>query len=195
MNFLAHIFLSGSDEGRIIGNFIGDFVKGKEVNNYSKEIRKGILLHRSIDEYTDSHEVVIQSKIRLRPKYRHYAPVIVDLYYDHFLAHYWENFSAKALKDFTSGFYELTGKYDHVIPQRAKHMLHYMANDDWLYNYQFLIGLEKALTGLSRRTSYDSKMDEAIDDLKENYDAFKHEFYSFFPDLQSHAKNFIEQKL
>ena len=85
MNFLAHIYLSFEDTDLTIGNFIGDFVKGNELDNYSDSIKKGIQLHRAIDSYTDSHEVVQKSKERLRDKYRHYSGVIVDIYYDHFL--------------------------------------------------------------------------------------------------------------
>ena len=81
MNFLAHIYLSGDYPKLMIGNFIGDFVKGRNLlEQFDSEIAAGIDLHRAIDEYTDSHPVVTQSKNRLRPSYRHYAPVIVDMY-------------------------------------------------------------------------------------------------------------------
>src|SRR5690349_12341831 len=100
MNFLAHIFLSGDDPEIMVGNFIGDFVKGRNLDDrFSSGIVKGIELHRAIDEYTDSHPVVAQSKNRLRPKYRHYAPVIVDVFYDHFLAKNWKNYHPTSLED------------------------------------------------------------------------------------------------
>ncbi len=90
MNFLAHIYLSGNQERVMIGNFIGDFVKGKAWEEFDSAIQRGILLHREIDRYTDDHEVVIKTKERLRPKYHHYAPVISDVFYDHFLASLWK---------------------------------------------------------------------------------------------------------
>ncbi|MEQ8424061.1 MAG: DUF479 domain-containing protein, partial [Cyclobacteriaceae bacterium] len=90
MNFLAHIYLSGDNAQLMIGNFIGDFVKGKNLSaRYNPDVVLGIELHRAIDEYTDSHDVVQKSKVRLRPKYRHYSGVIVDMFYDHFLAKNW----------------------------------------------------------------------------------------------------------
>ena len=87
MNFLAHIYLSGEDTPLMIGNFIGDFVKGNEYKNFPADIQNGVLLHREIDSYTDSHEIVLESKKRLREKYRHYSGVITDIFYDHYESH------------------------------------------------------------------------------------------------------------
>ena len=192
MNFLAHIHLSGKNEPIIIGNFIGDFVKGKEIDNYDERIRNGIVLHREIDHFTDNHEVVLESKKRLRPRYRHYAPVIIDVYYDHFLATHWSKYSSEDLKRFTEHFYALTANYKDQIPDRARYILRYMKRDNWLYNYQFLDGIRRALTGMSQRTKYDSKMEHAVEELRENYESFEQEFFEFFPALQSHCDAFIK---
>ena len=93
MNFLSHLYLAGNSEGLIIGNFIADSVKGSAYNNFSKEIQQGLILHRKIDSFTDSHPVVEQSKQRLRAKYKKYSSVIVDIYYDHYLAINWKKYS------------------------------------------------------------------------------------------------------
>lgn len=191
MNFLAHIYLSGNNEELMVGNFIGDFVKGNQLDEYNNEIQQGIRLHRAIDHYTDTHDVVLQSKIKLREKYRHYAPVIVDVYYDHFLAKNWTKFSTVPLEEFTSQFYDTISNYYDVIPKGAIHMLSYMSKDNWLYNYQFIEGMDKALTGMSRRTKFDSKMEEASKSLQEHYDELSKEFFTFFPDLQNHVKQFL----
>lgn len=192
MNFLAHIFLSGADEKLTVGNFIGDFVKGSQLNDYSERVKQGILLHREIDRYTDSHEVVKESKDRLRAGYRHYAPVIVDVFYDHFLAKNWNEFSDTDLEHFTKSFYDMIYRYREDIPSQAKHMLAYMKRDSWLYNYRLTEGIHRALSGMSRRTKFDSKMEFAINDLEKNYDAFKAEFMTFFPDLRLHSKQFLK---
>src|SRR5215471_3876269 len=79
MNFLAHLYLSGNNAPVMLGNFIGDFVKGRQaLSQLSPEVARGVELHRAIDTFTDSQPLVAQSKNRLRPKYRHYAGVIVD---------------------------------------------------------------------------------------------------------------------
>lgn len=192
MNFLAHIYLSGANEELMVGNFIGDFVKGGHLDDYSPAIQQGIRLHREIDSYTDSHEIVLESKIKLREKYRHYAPVIVDVYYDHFLSKNWSRFSSVPLKEFTHDFYHIMGAYHDRIPKGAIHMLSYMSKDDWLYNYQFIEGMNKALTGMSRRTTFESKMEEASQSLQEHYEELSAEFFAFFPDLENHVKQFLK---
>jgi acyl carrier protein phosphodiesterase len=174
----------------MIGNFIGDFVKGKDFENYDNGIRKGILLHRAIDDFTDSHPIVKQSKKRLQPKYRHYSPVIADVFYDHFLSSLWSNYSKTPLLSYTESFYQLASSTQ-VIPQPAKHMLKYMSSGNWLFNYQYLDGIHQALSGMSRRTKFDSKMEYATEDLRKNYEDFKAEFVAFFPELVSHSRQFL----
>ncbi len=192
MNFLAHLLLSGENDKVKIGNFIGDFVKGNQIEEYEKDIQFGIRLHREIDSYTDAHPVVLQSKKRLRPSFGHYSPVIVDVYYDHFLAKNWAAFSSTDLKEFTVQFYEMISKYSSVIPQAVNHMLVYMSKKNWLYNYQFIDGIDRALTGMSKRTKFNSKMEVAAISLKKNYTEFEDEFQQFFPDLQKHAQTFFK---
>ena len=187
MNFLAHIYLSQGHPKVTIGNFIGDFVKGTQIDRYDDEIRKGILLHRAIDHFTDTHEIVKKSKDRLRGNFRHYAPVIVDVFYDHILAREWKKYAQEDLNDFVQGFYQLTMDFSEEIPQSARHMLTYMKRDNWLYNYQFIEGINRALSGMSRRTKFESKMDVAAKELSLHYEAFRDEFQLFFPELQAHC--------
>lgn len=177
----------------MIGNFIGDFVKGRAYEDFEPEIRKGILLHREIDAYTDNHEVVLKSKERLRPKHHHYAPVIVDVFYDHFLSSLWLNYHKVPLKTFTTSFYNLTANYKNIIPEKAISMLEHMEKDDWLFNYQYVDGISKALGGMSRRTTFESNMDEATKDLQDNYAAYQQEFITFFPDLEWHVKSCLNK--
>ncbi|SNT04701.1 Acyl carrier protein phosphodiesterase [Ekhidna lutea] len=190
MNFLAHLYLSGADKELLVGNFIGDFVKGSQMDEYTDGIQKGIRLHRAIDFYTDNHDTVLQSKIRLREKFRHYAPVIVDVFYDHFLARDWGQFSDTPLKEYTESFYETMSDYHETVPKGVVHMLSFMAQDNWLYNYQFIEGIDRALTGMSRRTKYENKMDEASKALKNHYEDFEKEFHQFFPELEEFVANF-----
>ena len=136
MNFLAHIYLSGTNPKTMVGNFIGDFVKGRNLlDQFEAEIALGIELHRSIDEFTDHHPVVLKSKVRLRPKYRHYAAVIVDVFYDHFLSKYWNNYHTEPLTDFSMGVYKTLRDHWSVLPESVKGMLPYMMKDNWLLNY------------------------------------------------------------
>ncbi|MEQ8244210.1 acyl carrier protein phosphodiesterase [Fulvivirga sp.] len=191
MNFLAHIYLSGNNEPLMVGNFIGDFVKGNQLNDFESEITRGVNLHRAIDEYTDQHPVVSKSKDKLREKYRHYSGVIVDIYYDHFLAKNWSDYHKTDLLTFTKQFYNAINNYHNILPKGAKYMLPYMMENNWLYNYSKVEGISRALGGMSRRTKFDSKMDEAVVDLRAYYDEFEKEFKEFFVDLQSFVAQWL----
>lgn len=195
MNFLAHLFLSGDDPEIMVGNFIGDFVRGRHVHEqFIHKIALGIELHREIDEFTDSHLVVLESKKRLRPKYRHYAPVIVDVFYDHFLAVHWPTMHSQSLPDFAAHAYFQLEKHEAMLPERVLLMMPYMIRGNWLVNYGKTEGIHRALTGMSRRTPYESKMEEAVHDLEKYFKEFEAEFLLFFPDLKQMSESFIKAK-
>lgn len=194
MNFLAHIYLSGNNSNIMVGNFIGDFVKGRNLlEQFNHEIAAGIELHRFIDEYTDHHPVVRESKIRLRAKYHHYAPVIVDVYYDHFLSRYWDNYSTVPLLEYSIRTYDTLRSYWPILPSGIQQLLPYMIKDNWLLNYGTLDGIDKTLRGMAHRSKYNSRMEESLTDLQENYDAFRSEFEEFFPALVKHSEEFIKE--
>jgi len=194
MNFLAHLYLSGSRTKIMVGNFIGDFVKGRNLSDrYEPEIVAGIEMHRAIDLFTDHHPLVAQSKNRLRPKYRHYSGVIVDVFYDHFLARNWNQYHKEVLPDFTRRVYAIIQQHNTILPDDVKHMLPYMIQGNWLLNYARVEGIHRALSGMASRTPYESKMNEATVDLEASYDEFKKEFEEFFPLLHQWADHWLEE--
>jgi acyl carrier protein phosphodiesterase len=195
VNFLAHLFLSKDDPEIMVGNFIGDFVRGRNLESvYTKKIALGIELHREIDAYTDKHEIVMESKKRLRPKYRHYSPVIVDVFYDHFLAAGWPAFHPQLLTDFAANAYSTINLHEPILPQRVTYMLPYMTKGNWLVNYAHVEGINRALTGMSQRTPYESKMNEATLDLEKHYNDFQKEFNDFFPQLKKFCDDWLNNK-
>jgi acyl carrier protein phosphodiesterase len=194
VNFLAHLYLSGDDQKIQLGNFIGDFVKGRpEQLDYDREIVRGIELHRAIDEYTDSHPIVLESKVRLRPKYRHYSSVIVDVYYDHFLAKNWHDYHEELLPEYADKVYGMVEKNLPILPKQVQRMLPYMIRGNWLVNYAQIEGIHRALYGMASRSKYDSKMDEASEDLREHYNEFYKEFAAFFPELSNYCKGWLNE--
>jgi len=192
MNYLAHAYLSGEDEELLVGNFIADAVKGKNFKGYLPGIKRGIELHRAIDYFTDTHPVNKESRLRLVPKYRHYSSVVVDLYYDHFLAANWEKYHSMNLENYTQKVYFILKKYNSSLPEHVKMMLSFMVPQDWLLQYASVKGIGKALSGLSHRTKFESKMDEAVHELTQDYDLFLNEFLIFFPLLQKFVHNYLE---
>jgi acyl carrier protein phosphodiesterase len=183
MNFLAHIFLSGDDEDLMIGNFIADFVKGNKKNEYPQLIRKGIELHRSIDDFTDHHPVTSCSKKRLYPLQHKYAPVVVDIFYDHFLAKNFSRFSGIPLADYAGKTYETLWDRRKVMPPRVIQFLPYMIEQNWLLSYATLEGIERTLTGLGRRLAFENRLHQARVHLEADYAGYEQEFFEFFAQL------------
>lgn len=184
MNFLAHIFLSGDDELLKIGNFMADGVRGKKYEEFPLPIQRGILLHRFIDTYTDAHTIFKQSTQRLHANYHHYSGVIVDMFYDHFLAKNWSFYHDVPLEVYAANFYELLENHFDILTPRVQNMLPYMKKNNWLYNYQSIEGLQLILTQMDNRTQNQSKMKEATNELTQYYNEFENEFTLFFKDLQ-----------
>ncbi|MAP80933.1 MAG: ACP phosphodiesterase [Aequorivita sp.] len=187
MNFLAHIYLSGDDEDIIIGNFIADGIKGKRYQKFPPAIAKGILLHRAIDTFTDSHPIVHQSTARLHKNYGHYSGVIVDILYDHFLAKNWSTYSVVPLDEYVENFYKLLRKNFTILPARIQRMMPYMIADNWLLSYATVEGIGKILTQMNVRTKGVSKMNLAVEELVTYYDDFEKEFTLFFEELRAHS--------
>lgn len=189
MNFLAHIYLSGENPQVQLGNFLADMVKPKDRDLYSIDFQRGIELHLAIDEFTDHHEVVRESKKLLWDKYRHYSAVVVDIFYDHFLALQWDQYAQTPLRLFVNKFYELMHAEFPRLPEGGQRILPFMEAQDWLYNYQYTSGIHRVLQGMSRRASFKSKMEDGVEDLNLHYEEFQNHFNLFFPELESFVKN------
>ena len=188
MNFLAHIYLSGDNDLIKIGNFMADGIRGKQFEQFPDDVQKGILLHRFIDTYTDSHDIFRQSTKRLHEKYHHYAGVIVDIVYDHFLAKNWEKYSDEKLDCFVNQFYRSLHENYPILTEKTQDMMPYMIKQNWLLSYQTVEGIHQILTQMDRRRSKNqSNMQFASAELKEFYPEFEREFTLFFEDMKTQA--------
>lgn len=197
MNYLAHFYLSHDNENLILGNLIADSMNGRldspRYSSFSREIILGIKLHREIDWFTDNHPIVRQSIHRLQPKYHKYSGVIVDMYYDHLLARNWNKFSKTPLELYSSRVYQVFEENKEIIPLKMNRLVHSMISRDWLSNYRFEENLNWAFVGLSKRAKFDSKMENALEDLMENYLEYLNEFSDFFPQIIDHCNQFLEK--
>ena len=183
MNFLAHLYLSKNDTNIMIGNFIADHIRGNNYEGFSKEIQQGIFLHREIDTFTDAHAIVRKSKRRLHERYRHYDGVIIDIFYDYFLAKNWSEYSAIPLDVYTDSINQLFNEISAELPVKSQNFIKYMIEYNILFNYQFKDGIERVLKGMNSRTKGKSKMDLAIEDLRNLEVEFEEDFTLFFKDL------------
>jgi acyl carrier protein phosphodiesterase len=194
MNFLAHIYLSGDNDEIKLGNFIGDYVKGNTYNKYPTLVRKGILLHRKIDSFTDSHSIVKKHKSLFYDKYHKYAGIIIDILYDHFLAHYWHMFSEVEFNEYVDDVNEFLLSNIENMPPELKKIVPGLIHHNWLSSYKTIEGIESVLIGMSKGTSLPAEYTYAILILRKNYENIRHEFFNYFPQLIEYVKKELDLK-
>ncbi len=187
MNYLAHIYLSKNDKELRIGNFIADSVRGKDFSMFPKRVAQGIILHRHIDTFTDQHAIVKQSKNRIRKKYGHWSGLIVDIYYDHFLAANWKDYHSQPLMKYVETFYNDLLEHYSILPDRVQGFLPIMIEQNWLKSYETIEGISNIFNQMNMRTKGISKMDTAPNDLVENYSDLENDFHLFMKDLKSYV--------
>jgi acyl carrier protein phosphodiesterase len=183
MNYLAHLFLSQYTPGFIIGSLLGDFVKGDIKYIHDRDIRRGIELHRKIDIYTDAHNIVGSSKSIISPKRRRFAGILIDIFYDHFLAKKWSEYSNTQLFDFSQNVYKLLQTNQDSLPESLKLILPNIIAEDWLTSYGEVRGIENALSRISARVKRENNIKDGIEDLLFSYQQLESNFLVFFPDL------------
>ncbi|NJP09697.1 MAG: DUF479 domain-containing protein [Leptolyngbyaceae cyanobacterium RU_5_1] len=188
MNYLAHLYLANETPELIIGSILGDFVKGTLQNLYTPDIRNGIELHRKIDSYTDSHQVVHASKCIITAQRRRFAGIMIDLFYDHFLAKSWSQYSSISLYDFSQHVYGVLVESQAILPDSLGKILPYMIEQNWLISYQEINHIGRALNGISRRLKRPNSLLNSAEELEWNYLLFEENFQIFFPELI----NFVE---
>lgn len=193
MNHLAHCFLSFGDEDLLVGNFIGDFVKGSAWRDYDKGVQQGILLHRTIDAFTDEHPAARQSKERIRSFAGRYAAAVTDVLYDHLLALHWEQYATGSFEVFAANTYEQLKNRAEEMPAELKERLPRMLAGRFLHGYTYREGLEWALDRFSRRMVGGMDAAALVDFFFNNIEAFSKDFQAFFPDLMAVARLRIKE--
>lgn len=180
MNYLAHLYLSGSDEELIIGNMAGDFIRQRDVALASTDIQRGIHLHRSIDTFTDGHPIFRQGLVRLRPNHGKYAAVVQDILYDHLLAKFWSRYSNQSLTTFAADKYELFSRRLEDLPGKLKHRIPKMMEHHFIESYADKEKVHYIFTKMDERTKYPSQFYMAMQDYEASQLLFDQEFFTFF---------------
>lgn len=186
MNFLAHLYLSGPDDDDLVGNLLGDFIKGPLADTPPR-YRDGIELHRRIDSFTDDHVTVATSRRRIEGERRRFAGVIVDMCYDHFLARDWDQHTDEPLEAFSARVYGLLRERRDHLPPRLARALPWMQRQDWLVSYREPAGIALALNGIGRRLKRGNALSGAGDELLTHYEGLGEDFRAFFPELEAYV--------
>lgn len=183
MNFLAHLYLSGDNPHIQIGNFIGDHVKGRDYEKYAPLIKQGILLHRKIDHFTDTHPIVRQSSQRLKEGYGRYAGIVTDVFYDHFLGVNWDDFSDVPLKQFVNQVHRVLMRNYFKLPNNVKRFLPFMVKSRRLETYATKEGIQRSLEIMANYSSLPNETKWAMLQMEQYYTEFNDEFRSFFKEI------------
>ncbi len=189
MNFLAHFYLCKEKEHLIVGNFLADVLRGKQIHELPESIGIGIQMHREIDEFTDKHPIVRKLNAFLNPRYARYSSIVVDILFDFLLANHWNQYSNKHLDEYSAMIYHVLGNHEHLFNERAQRLYHYMSTGDWLANYKTKAGINMALNGMSSRASFENNMHSGYQEIENHRSFLEDSFNKFFPDLI----NFVSQ--
>lgn len=189
MNFLAHLYLSPDEDEVLLGSLMGDFVKGPLARGAAHGAQLGMLLHRKIDAYTDAHAVVLASRNRISGRRRRYAGIMIDVFYDHFLASQWERYSGGPLDAFAQRVYALLMHNLDRLPGRLREMAPRMAAQDWLTSYRDVDAVHDVLDRMSRRFPRATALHDAGLELVGQYDGLRADFDTFFPELIAFARD------
>jgi len=192
MNYLAHAYLSFGVPAITVGNLISDFVKGKQKFTYPAAIQQGIVLHRAIDTFTDTHAITRQAKTFFREPYGLYAGPLVDVAYDHFLA---VDPVIPDLKAFAQQTYKQVEENGAFLPERFARMFFYMRTQDWLYNYRYRQSILDSFSGLARRAAYMGSAEAAGRLFETHYTQLQACYREFFPELKDFASGTLQQLL
>lgn len=193
MNYLAHLLLSDGTPESLVGNMMGDFVKGDLAGRFSPGIRRGIERHRKIDSFAAGNPCFIASKRRLESSYRHYKGILVDMYYDHFLASDWEIYSSQPLAEFIHTAYATLEEFRAVLPDDLQKILPVMFTGNWLLSYRDLAGIADVLKRMSARLRRANPLSSGIDELVRHYVPLREDFHAFFPQLIVYVDSFNSQ--
>ena len=191
MNYLAHIFLSGSNRKVQLGNFVGDAVKGSSYKDYPRDMCKGILLHRAIDDYTDRHPAVREMVQTLKPEFGRYSGVLLDIYFDYLLASRFETFSGVSLKKYSRRFYTTIIINYRYLPTRFKGFIWHFIMTDRLGKYATPDGIREALNIMVEYRHIDISVDKAIRYMQEHTEELFAVFQPFFIELQDYCVEYI----
>ena len=188
MNWLAHLQLSGESATTRIGNLLPDILPISVLRNIDDRFSTGIDLHRAIDSFTDRHEIFRESRSLVVGELRRYSPILIDMFYDHFLARDWSVYSDQPLASFVEEFDASIEELGEFLPEKALTRLRQIRDGRLLLSYRETAGIELALERIGKRTRRQVKLAQGIESLRSNYEAMAKQFHEFYPQLKAHVE-------
>jgi len=194
MNFLFHLYLSGDDPDVLTGNLMGDFVKGRIGDHYPPRMRSGIVLHRRIDSFAQNHLLFRQSKQRIDPGFGHWRGVLVDMFYDHFLADEWNRWSPESFESYLSRARRTVENNHRYLPERMRGLLPIIF-DTMLPSYRTVAGVGLSLERMSQRIQRVNPLAEGAGELQRNHAGLQNDFREFMPEVQRNVSDYLMENV
>ena len=184
MNYLAHTALSKATPMSLIGNLLGDFMKGVNRDALYPEIREGLENHREVDALTDRHPDVVSLKPLFQDQTRRFAGVAIDIYFDYLLCKHWDSFYVLPLSDFIEQTYALLDNYRHLVPSETmRFALGRMTTQDWFSAYRDEGMIFKVIERAASRIRYPNAFTDSIADIQQNREIIEQGFLNLYPEL------------
>lgn len=190
MNHLAHLYLSSDNEEEMVGQFIADAVKGNDFNLYSRDICNGILLHRWVDSYTDTHDLVKELRAEYRPKLGLYSGVLIDLVFDYFLAKDFQIHSGRDLAEFQQYTFSVLNKHEDIFPEKMKSYFFHMKDKEFMMKYAHPAGMAVIVRQMGMRIPRGEALVQAGDFFLNHVE----EASGYFPDFFIQLKHEFQLK-
>lgn len=189
MNYLAHIHLAHTTNTSLLGNFLGDFVKGSDLSHLPLDLQKGVRLHRSIDTFTDSHACVVSLRKGFPRNIRRMSGVVIDIYFDYLLSLNWAQYNNTDMTIMLAKFYEQLASTSLEIGGRFPEVKSGLLSYKWLHEYEQKETVIKAFKHIEKRLGYRITFANAAADFIEQYDAQLNQAFSqFYPQLMKYCK-------
>lgn len=194
MNYLAHIYLSDNSEENMLGNFLGDFVNKSLEDQFEYSIKQGIFMHKKLDTFTDSHSDFLRSRKRISNINRRLSGVLIDIFYDHFLAKNWYDYSSISLEEYADDFYKILKKFYYCLPDKLIKRMPYIIEENWLLSNRDISGIERTVERIAKRFSNTRHpLVNPIYELINNYEGLENDFKCFYPNAIEYAKELKEK--
>lgn len=185
MNHFAHLVLAQPTVESTVGNLLGDFARGVDIESLSAPVKAGLLNHRAVDRFTDSHPLVVEMKRSFGEQRRRFAGIALDIYFDHLLIRYWDRFEQRPLADLTADFYQRMDLGQPLMPRaEMRRVTRRMVDYDWFGSYAEIDSIAESLDRVAARIRFANRFDNAIEDLQRNDAGIREGFFEFYPQLQ-----------
>lgn len=197
MNHFAHLVLSQPTVESAVGNLLGDFARGVKVESLPAAVHAGLLNHRAVDRFTDSHPLVASMKRCFSPARRRFAGIALDIYFDHLLLTHWQRFEERQLDSLIAEFYERMSSGQVLMPgPDMRRITRRMIDYDWFGSYRHIDSIAESLDRVAQRIRFANDFDNAIEDLQRHHEMIRDGFFEFYPQLQQHiTEQAIEQNI